>query len=116
MNERIKMTIAPGALSALRNAGSSNTTADVESITLSGDLSQMGTMGDRLRQAGFNVRHSGVYPVIEGKEIVGALQFLWDRGVDGWWGQNKELVKHGICTQEEFVAKLDQHCIRKYGE
>ena len=96
------MRIAPGALSALAHANSSNTDDAVEQCTLDGDLSQMGTMFDALSQAGFDVRHWDVYPVLQGDDIVPGLRYLWDYRVPGWWNQREEFIKHGICTAEEY--------------
>lgn len=79
---------------------------DVEKILLYGDLSQMGTMTRALQEAGFDVRHSDVYPVIQGDEIKRALKYLWDRKVDGWRDNKHSLIKYGICTADEFMAHL----------
>jgi len=48
-----------------------------------------------------------VYPVVCGAEIVPALKYLFERKVDGWWGQQDSLEKYGICTSEEFTSALD---------
>lgn len=112
-DKRPGFSVAPGTLTALGNAGSSNTDHDVEKLSLTGDLSQMGTMGRRLSEAGFDVRHSDVYPVIQGREeIVRALQYLWDREIKGWWNQNSAFEKYGIATNEEYRTKLNRYCER----
>jgi hypothetical protein len=99
------MDIANGTLSSLTNAGTNNTD-DVEKILLNGDLSQMGIMSRVLREAGFDVRHSDIYPVIQGYEIPRALKHLWDQRVDGWWNNRGNLIKYGICTADEFMVHL----------
>jgi hypothetical protein len=96
------MRFASGALSALARANSSDTDDAVEQCTLDGDLSQMGTMFRALSEAGFDVRHSDVYPVLQGAEIVPGLRYLWDHRVPGWWNQRAAFIKHGICTAEEY--------------
>ena len=102
-----------GTLGALSNAGTDTTDHDTEGISLTGDLSQMGTMGRVLRTAGFDVRNADVYPVIQGREeIVRALRYLWDHMIDGWWNQSDAMVKYGICTFDEYRERLSLQCDR----
>ena len=99
----MKFTVAPGALSALGEAGKDTTDRDVEKLSLDGDLGQMGTMAARLRSAGFDVRNSDVYPVIQGAdEIKRALQYFWDYRVDGWWNQERAFIKYDIATHHQW--------------
>lgn len=113
MNNNLRFSIAPGTLSALEGAGSSNVDANPEEgiikCTLRGDLSQMGTMSQILNDAGFPMRHWDVHPVIQGtaEQIKAALKYLWDHETHGWWNQDRAFVKHGICTDEEFTNKLN---------
>jgi len=103
----LAFSVAPGALAALGGAGRDTTDRDVEKLSLSGDLGQMGTMAARLRRAGFDVRNSDVYPVIQGEdEIKRALQYLWDNRVDGWWNQERAFIKYGIATHDEWLTRL----------
>lgn len=116
MNDDLRFKIAPGTLNALAGSGSSSVDKNpVEGIiecTLNGDLSQMGTMGQVLNDAGFPMRHSGAYPVIQGtvEQIKAALKYLWDREIHGWWNQDRAFIEHGICTDEEFTNKLNIAC------
>jgi hypothetical protein len=102
-------SVAPGAMSSLVGAGTDTTDKSAEDTYLfSGDLSQMGTMGERLRQAGFDVRNSDVYPAIQGtEEIKRALKFIFDNKVPGWWNQRHGMLKYGLCTEEEFQNHFD---------
>ena len=73
--------------------------------TLDGDLNQMGIMRDTLRNAGFRVAMLNVYPGFRKNNKDGyirALQFLLDNRIKGWWNQEREMIEHGVCTQEEF--------------
>lgn len=102
------MHIAPGTLSALAHANSSNTDDTMEQCFLTGDLGQMGTMSDALSQAGFDVRHWDAYPVLLHDDIIPGLRYLWDHRVPGWWNQRESFIKYGICTAEEFQGHFQQ--------
>lgn len=76
---------------------------------LSGDLIQMSRMEDALRQAGFRVARSDVYPGFyeEDKErYLAALRYLFDRRIEGWWNQEREMVQQGTCTQREYDVAI----------
>ncbi len=106
MSTTTGFSVAPGALLALTGAGTSTTDESAEQVSLDGDLGQMGTMAHKLREAGLDIRHSDVYPVLQGDEIETGLRLLFERRIDGWWNQKREMVARGICTDEEFTAKL----------
>jgi len=82
-------------------------------FTLDGDLCQMSAMERRLRNAGHPVTLTGVYPAFTNEEdFIKALQYLWDYLVEGWWNQSDDMIKHGICTKEEYKNTLDEYCAR----
>lgn len=116
MNNDLQFSVAPGTITALQRAGSSNVDKNpkegIIECTLEGDLSQMGTMSQILDDAGFPMRHSGIYPVIQGtaEQIKAALKYLWDCEINGWWNQDRALIKYGICTDAEFTNKLNISC------
>ncbi len=112
MSRSFGFSIAPGTLAALAGAGSSNTDQNVEKCLLTGDLSQMGTMARALQNAGFDVRNSDVYPVLQGDEIVPGLRYLYDHRIPGWRNQMNKFTKYGICTEQEYRDKLALECGR----
>lgn len=72
-----------------------------------GDLCQMADQERELRRQGFAVGNSDVYPVVNSEEeYKKALQFIWDRKINGWWNYKDDLVKYGICDAEEFTSVL----------
>jgi hypothetical protein len=78
---------------------------------LDGDLNQMSFMERTLKSAGFNVVRStsGTYPGFPEDaehEYIRALKFLWDRQITGWWNQKLAMIRHGVCTAEEFDQVL----------
>jgi hypothetical protein len=101
------MGFSNGTLEALSHRGENTTEPGKESISLQGDLAQMGTMSRMLEDAGINVRHRDVYPIIQVRDnIVRALQYLWDYRVPGWWGQHDYLIEYGICNDDEYRERL----------
>jgi hypothetical protein len=111
---RLQFQVPDGAADYFRGFGRARrTSGSVAYYCLNGDLNQMGTMEEVLRNAGFDVVRSsdGTYPGFpkEAKaEYHRALKWLFDRDVEGWW--NQQLVSEGICTQAEFSAKLEARC------
>ena len=74
---------------------------------LNGDLNQMGVMAARLNADGFDVRMLNVYPGFASlEEYKKALRYLWVKRIEGWWGQERDLIKYGICTQTEYDDAL----------
>ncbi len=97
-------TFAPNVGAAFENMDD-----DRAYFVLSGDLSQMGTIYTRLQEAGFPVVKSDVYPGFardQEAKYVEALHFVFKRRIDGWWNQQHDLIKHGVCTDNEFQAAL----------
>lgn len=120
MKDQINMTIAPGTITALNGVGTDTRDKGVEQLSLYGDLSQMGTMSQVLKDQGFDVRNWDVHPVIQGEEIPKALRYLYDYKIHGWWNQQEALIKYNICTQEDFSKALNENynswdCDEDYG-
>lgn len=86
---------------------------------LDGDLCQMAAMARTLRAAGFAVVNSGVFPGFardDEEGYVRALRHLFEHRVEGWWNQKRDLVKYGVCTQEEFDRALGRRRLPTYEE
>jgi len=82
--------------------------------TLDGDLGQMSTMSRTLALAGFPVGQNGVYPSLPNEvQYKKALEYLYKHETDGWWNQSRDMIKNGICTEEQYKAKLEASCNRK---
>lgn len=78
-------------------------------FTLSGDLNQMSEQRRHLRDLGFQVEQSGVYPIIQEKDKRMALTALYNNRIPGWWHYCKEYFELGICAKEEFkMAYLNE--------
>lgn len=105
MNDRrLSFSVTPGVFSALSNRDDSRAY-----YLLDGDLSQMGIMHDRLLARGYPVVKSDVYPGFRREHLdlyVSALRYLYESRVEGWWNQERKLIEHGICTQEEYDRAL----------
>ncbi|QQG41855.1 MAG: hypothetical protein HYV90_00885 [Candidatus Woesebacteria bacterium] len=74
-----------------------------------GDLDQMGTIYTALREAGFPVVKNNVYPGFardQKEEYKEALAFVFEHRTNGWWSQEDDLIKYGVCTQPEFDQAL----------
>jgi hypothetical protein len=75
--------------------------------TLEGNLCQMATQERYLRNRGFRVGRMDCYPGLYTEEDhQAALKAIWTNRVDGWWHYEDEYVHYGICTSEEFGARL----------
>lgn len=97
-------SVAPGVGAALVHRGD-----DRAYFVFQGDLNQMGILYARLLEAGFPVVKSDVYPGFprdQEEEYIRALRFVFDNRIEGWWNQERDLIKHEICTQEEFDKAL----------
>lgn len=73
---------------------------------LDGDLNQMYTQMDFLRQKGISVRTDGGMPILEAKDYEQSLRLIYSYGIIGWWNYKEDLVSLGICTEEQFVDRL----------
>lgn len=72
-----------------------------------GDLCQLSDQRRFLEQRGFDIERVDVYSGVETEqEYVSAIRALYQSCVNGWWNYRDDLIKHGVCTIEEFQAKL----------
>ena len=93
--------------------GADKVTASSEyTFYLSGDLCQMSSQKSFLRNQGFGVSQSNVYPVLKEEDVPRALKLIYDHRVEGWWHYKEKYVKHDICTAEEFDTALKIQCSR----
>ncbi len=101
------MRISSAALLSFQHANHAD--EDFTHTLSGGDLHQMGTQYDFLRARGFVVGFRDVYPALKTEEErTRAMKALYDNGVAGWWNMRYELVKAGICTEQEFLVKLEK--------
>lgn len=76
-----------------------------------GDLVQMSAQKEFLRRRGFDIGQRDVYPCVKTEEEqVRALKAIWEARVDGWWNHDRDLVRLGICTREEYNTALGIEC------
>lgn len=97
-------TIAPGVGTAL--AGMSDNRAY---YIFSGDLNQMGIIERFLRERAYPVVKANVYPGFakdQEEKFKDALKLIFEFRVEGWWRQELNMVKYGICSQEKFNSAL----------
>lgn len=73
---------------------------------LNGDLNQMYTQMDFLRQRGISVNVNGGIPIINANDFERSIRLIYENRVIGWWNYKDELVSFGICTEEEFMDRL----------
>ena len=80
---------------------------DAITFTFQGDLNQMSAQDRFLRSRGFKVGRRDVYPgVYSETDFKAALTLIFQQRVAGWHHYNKEYVKYGICTNEEYRSAL----------
>jgi len=72
---------------------------------LKGDLQSMAEQKEIMVYNGFAVEQSDVYPVLLEKDKKAALTLIWRGRIAGWWLYEKDLVREGVCTKEEFQAE-----------
>lgn len=97
----------PSSVYGLLLAAAMNKEAPPEySFSLQGDLNQMGVQKAFLQGRGFDVKMTDVYPRVRGKDEVRALRAIWDRRIPGWWNYHYKNIKHGICTETEWVDRF----------
>lgn len=97
-------SVAPGMWDALANRDDNRAY-----YTLSGDLGQMGTMYRFLLDRGYPVVKWDVHPGFakdQEAQYIRALRDIFEWRVEGWWNQERDLVKYGVCTQEAYDLAL----------
>lgn len=77
-------------------------------MILNGDLTQMNKQANFLKDRGFLITYSNVYPIIKEEDVENALQLIWNNNVPGWHHYEKQYVMLGICTKNEFWKKLNE--------
>ena len=78
------------------------------SFFLDGDLNQMSVQRSFLNKHGIETKQNNVYPCLKEEDVSKSLKLIWEFEVDGWWHYKKEYVKYNICTEEEFINRLNQ--------
>jgi hypothetical protein len=72
-----------------------------------GDLNQMIAQENFLTKRGFDVGSRDVYPALKTQEDYDrAVKLIFECRVDGWWRFEEDLIRLGVCTQEEFNKVL----------
>lgn len=72
----------------------------------------MVTQQSFLAQRKFATGMSNIYPVLYSEEDFNqAVMLFWEHRVRGWWFYEEELVKLGVCTEEEYKKALSQQCV-----
>lgn len=79
-------------------------------MLLDGDLNQMCVQKRFLSSKGYSVGQTDVYPTINENDIERAMNDIFNYSVEGWWHYKKQYEEFGICTEEEFMKKLDYEC------
>ena len=39
-------------------------------------------------------------------DYIKGLKLIWEHRVEGWWNQQDDLVKYGVCTTDEYLEAL----------
>lgn len=72
-----------------------------------GDLHQLGVQSLFLRQNGFDIEQVDVFSAVETEDEYNmAIAMFYQSRVEGWWNYKEELIKYGICTEDEFKTAL----------
>lgn len=101
---KIRLGLEPGVAGLIMSSGASP--REGFNFFLDGDLLQMSTQKQFLRDKGFAVDQSDVYPVLRKSDAKRAMKLIWEHRVDGWWSYKRQYVDMGICTEEEFKQAL----------
>lgn len=73
---------------------------------LHGDLNQMYTQMEFLRQRGISVSAEGGIPKVKSENYEDSVKMIYDYEIIGWWNYKEDLIKFGVCTEEEFTDRL----------
>lgn len=106
----LKFSVSPGVTDLIVAGAENNRASSEYTFYLAGDLCQMSSQKSLLISRGFDVQQNNVYPVLKKSDKEDALRAIWDTKTEGWWHYEKEYVKLGICTSEEFKANLVITC------
>jgi hypothetical protein len=73
-----------------------------------GDLNQMATQRQRLRQLDFDIADGSGIPVFRTEsDFRRGLRIFWEEKIAGWWVYRKNLIGMEICTRAEYREALD---------
>jgi hypothetical protein len=75
---------------------------------LCGDLNQLARQRIILNSRGVETRQSDVFPCVMRKDVPEALKIIWEGSIEGWWHYEDLYLKYGICTEEEFKARMSK--------
>lgn len=73
---------------------------------LNGDLNQMYTQENFLRNRGISVTVDGGIPMVKTEDYERSIRAIYGNRIIGWWNYKESLISLGICTEEEFVKEL----------
>ncbi len=99
----------------LINSAANNESNKSHTFFIDGDLLQMSEQKRFLQSRGFNVQQNNVYPCLRQEDVERALKLIWENRVEGWWHYEEKYVELGICTKEEFWARLNNSVKRNEG-
>jgi len=108
----MQFSMSDGVFGLLGCAADKATASKEYTFYLSGDLSQMSSQKSFLRNHGFDVSQSDVYPVLKEEDVPQALGLIYKYRIEGWWHYKERYVKHSICTAAEFDTALEIQCSR----
>lgn len=101
---KVGLGLEPGVAGLMMAAGSRP--REGFKFFLDGDLCQMSKQKEFLRNKGFAVDQSDVYPVLRESDGPRAMKLIWKHKVEGWWTYKRRYFEFGICTEEEFKEAL----------
>lgn len=67
---------------------------------LNGDLNQMYTQMDFLRQRGISVTVDEGIPRVSAADYERSIKAIYENSIIGWWNYRDDLISLGICTRE----------------
>lgn len=78
--------------------------------TLQGDLAQITKQENFLKKARIPFISEPGFPgqLNDEEQFKIALRQFYRRKVEGWWNYKEELIKYGICTEEQYMNKLKE--------
>lgn len=77
-------------------------------VSLNGDLDQMYTQMKFLNERGIITSVQGGIPQVNSSQWSNALNMIFFYRIKGWWNYRDELIKMGVCTEEQYVEALHE--------
>jgi hypothetical protein len=102
-------SVSDGVLGLLATANKAKA-SDEYTFYLAGDLCQMAEQDSFLKNQGFSLGRSDVYPLLKECDVFRALNLIYEYKVTGWWNYKDRYVKYNICTANEFKKALEIQC------